>query len=58
MTPRRLLTLIRSLPRATALSPGAVLWHVLDAEFEQSLTSAERIRARQALYAKKGGSGD
>ena len=58
MTPRLLLVLIRSLPRATPFSPGAVLWAALAAEQEASLTSIERLRARQAHYAMKGGSGD
>jgi hypothetical protein len=58
MTPRSLLVRIRALPRATAFRQGALIWAVLEAEQEAALTSVERLRARTAHYALKGGSGD
>jgi hypothetical protein len=64
LTPRRLWLMVRSLPHATMGSPGALLWHVLDAEQEAAeqeptvVITPEYLRARQAHYAMKGGAGD
>lgn len=49
MTLRRLLVLIRALP------PDSLTHSTLASEQEKSLTSAERLRERQAAYESKGG---
>lgn len=48
MTLRRLLVLVRALP------PDALTHMTLASEQEKSLTSVERLRERQAHYAKGG----
>jgi hypothetical protein len=51
LTPRRLLVLIRALPRPTAFSSGALLWHVLEQEAtEAQKPKVEKIRERADYY--------